>query len=107
MAKVGRTISVRAQCDQTAGGHHQATDPRIRRERIMTRRRDIASEILEGLSDASAYLAGRKTGVRVTKVHVPAAVEGRAIHQRLKTNQAEFATRYPVPPASPPKSEPD
>jgi putative transcriptional regulator len=66
----------------------------------MTRRRNIASEILEGLSDASAYLAGRKAGVRVTKVHVPAAVNVRAIRTRLKLSQPDFARRYALPLAS-------
>src|SRR6266436_2518914 len=88
------------KCDSPGGEHHQAADPRIGRESIMTRRRDIAREIHEGLSDASAYLAGRKAGVRVTKVQVPAAVNVRAIRKRLKLSQPDFARRYALPLAS-------
>lgn len=66
----------------------------------MTTRRSIAGEILEGLADASDYLAGRKVRVRVTKVRVPAAVNVRAIRQSLKLSQPEFARRYALPLAS-------
>jgi putative transcriptional regulator len=66
----------------------------------MTRKRNIASEILEGLTDASAYLAGRKVRGRTTKVYVPADVNVRAIRARLKLSQPEFARRYALPLAS-------
>jgi len=66
----------------------------------MTRRRNIAGEILEGLADASDYLAGRKARARVTRVQVPAAVNVRAIRRRLKLSQPEFARRYALPLAS-------
>jgi putative transcriptional regulator len=63
----------------------------------MSRKRQIASEILEGLGDASAYLAGKRERMRVMKVHVPGAVNVRAIRRRLKLSQAEFARRYALP----------
>jgi putative transcriptional regulator len=66
----------------------------------MRTKRNIANEILEGLADASAYLAGRKARGRATKVHVPAAVNVRAIRARLKLSQTEFARRYALPLAS-------
>jgi putative transcriptional regulator len=66
----------------------------------MTRRRNIAGEILEGLADASDYLAGRNVRVRVTRVQVPAAVNVRAIRRSLKLSQPEFARRYALPLAS-------
>jgi putative transcriptional regulator len=67
---------------------------------MMSRKRHIASEILEGLGDASAYLAGKRERGRATKVHVPAAVNVRAIRRRLKLSQPEFARRYALPLAS-------
>ena len=66
----------------------------------MRTKRNIASEILEGLSDASAYLAGRKARGRATKIYVPADVNVRAIRARLKLSQPEFARRYALPLAS-------
>jgi putative transcriptional regulator len=66
----------------------------------MSRKRNIAGEILEGLADASAYLAGKKERGRATKIHVPAAVNVRAIRARLKLSQPEFARRYALPLAS-------
>ena len=66
----------------------------------MSTRRNIADEVLEGLKDASAYLAGKKERGRTTKVYVPAAVNVRAIRTRLKLSQPEFARRYALPLAS-------
>jgi putative transcriptional regulator len=66
----------------------------------MSRKRNIAGEILEGLEDASAYLAGKKERGRATKVYVPASVNVRAIRARLKLSQPEFARRYALPLAS-------
>jgi len=58
----------------------------------MNRKRHLAGEILEGPADASADLAGKRELVK--KVHVPAAVNVRAIRQRLKLSQPAFARRY-------------
>jgi putative transcriptional regulator len=66
----------------------------------MGAKRNIAGEILEGLDNAAAYLAGRKGRGRATKVYVPAAVNVRAIRARLRLSQAEFARRYALPLAS-------
>ena len=66
----------------------------------MSRKRDIAREILEGLDDASAYLAGKKVRGRATRVFVPAEVNVRAIRARLRLSQPEFARRYALPLAS-------
>ena len=66
----------------------------------MGAKRSIAGEILEGLEDAAAYLAGRKERGRATKVYVPAAVNVRAIRTRLRLSQTEFARRYALPLAS-------
>lgn len=66
----------------------------------MTGKRNIASEILDGIADASAYLAGEKKRGRATRIHVPATVNVRAIRRRLKLSQPEFSRRYALPLAS-------
>jgi putative transcriptional regulator len=66
----------------------------------MSSKRNIAGEILEGLADASAYLAGEKRRGRATKVNVPVDVNVRTIRTRLKLSQPEFARRYALPLAS-------
>ena len=66
----------------------------------MTRKRNIAGEILEGLGDASAYLAGEKKRGRTTRVNVPPVVNVRTIRKRLKLSQPEFSRRYALPLAS-------
>lgn len=66
----------------------------------MTGKRNIAGEILEGLEDAAAYLAGDKARGRATQVYVPTEVDVRAIRQQLRLSQSEFARRYALPLAS-------
>jgi putative transcriptional regulator len=59
--------------------------------------RNIASEILEGLNEASAYLSGEATEVRKTCVYVPESVDVKAIRERLNLTQVEFARNFALP----------
>jgi len=45
----------------------------------------------------SGYLVSKRDRGRVSKVHVPAAVDVRAIRRRLKLSESEFARRYALP----------
>ena len=59
--------------------------------------RNIASEILEGLQEATNYLDGKPTRTRTTTVNVPRRVDVRSIREGLSLTQAEFAARFAVP----------
>ena len=59
--------------------------------------RNIASEILEGLQEATDYLDGKPTRTRTTTINVPGRVDVRSIREGLSLTQAEFAARFAVP----------
>jgi putative transcriptional regulator len=59
--------------------------------------RNIASEILEGIQEASDYLDGKPTRTRTTTINVPGRVDVRSIREGLSLTQAEFAARFAVP----------
>ncbi len=62
--------------------------------------RKIINEVLAGIEDAAAWLDGEESRGRATTVHVPTEVNVRAIRERLKLSQPEFARRYALPLAS-------
>jgi putative transcriptional regulator len=59
--------------------------------------RNIASEILEGLQEATDYLDGKPTKTRTTTVNVPGHVDVRSIRESLALTQAEFSARFALP----------
>ena len=56
--------------------------------------RKNARELLDSLNQAIAHARGQSTKTRVTTVHVP---DPKAIRERLKMSQAEFAEAYGIP----------
>jgi putative transcriptional regulator len=50
--------------------------------------------IIAGLDDALVYAVGDESRGRTTRVSVPEHVDVKAIRQRLRLSQAEFAHRY-------------
>jgi putative transcriptional regulator len=59
--------------------------------------RNLASEITGALEEFSDYLGGRRSRVRETVVRVPEEVDVRAIREKLRLTQAQFAARYALP----------
>jgi putative transcriptional regulator len=53
-----------------------------------------ARELLESLNQAIAHARGQATKTRVTTVRVP---DAKAIRERLKMSQAEFAEAFGIP----------
>jgi len=53
-------------------------------------------QIAEGLREAAAFMSGT-ADVSKYGVHIPAAIDTRAIRKKLKLTQREFATRYHIP----------
>lgn len=54
------------------------------------------TELIQSLNEVTAYLEGKKTGVRVTVV-VPDEVDVLVIRQKFGMTQDEFAERYGFP----------
>lgn len=59
----------------------------------------VGERILESLEQAIAWTRGQNDRVRVTLVQVP-NVNVRAVRRRMGLSQAEFATRFGLPPAT-------
>ena len=55
---------------------------------------EAAESILKGAREALAYAKGDKTKGRETTVHVPDAVDVRAVRARLGLTQEQFAARF-------------
>ncbi|RIK91875.1 MAG: transcriptional regulator [Proteobacteria bacterium] len=58
-------------------------------------KRDVAAEILEGMNQALAFAKG-EADVSHYRIHVPRAVDVRAIRSRLGMSQAMFAKTFAV-----------
>jgi putative transcriptional regulator len=56
--------------------------------------RKHARELLESINQAISHARGEPSKVRATTVHVP---DVKAIRERLKMSQAEFAETYGIP----------
>lgn len=52
------------------------------------------AKILAGMRQAAAYAKGQKVEVRQSIIKTPAAVDVKAIRERLGLSQAEFAHRF-------------
>ncbi len=63
------------------------------------RRQTHGQSIIQGLREAIAWAKGENDNVRVTLVRVP-EVNIREIRTKMGLSQAQFATRFGVPPAT-------
>ena len=52
---------------------------------------DLFSEMMSGLKDVEAYLAGTRAGYRV---HVPAEIDVKNIRKRLNMTQSRFSSTF-------------
>ena len=59
----------------------------------------VGKRIIEGLEQAVAWTRGDNNRVRVTLVHVP-DVDVREVRQKMGLSQAQFATKFGLPPAT-------
>jgi putative transcriptional regulator len=60
----------------------------------MAKKRNIGSEIIEGLENSIKYMRGHKTGVRVHKVEIPDDIDVKTIRKKLSLSRQEFADCY-------------
>jgi putative transcriptional regulator len=63
------------------------------------RRPTVGERIIEGLEQAIAWTRGENDNVRVTLVHVP-DVDVRKVRKKMRLSQAQFATKFGLPPAT-------
>ncbi len=61
--------------------------------------RTIGQNIIEGLEQAIAWSRGEKTNAHVTLVQVP-EVDVKQVRAKMKLSQAQFATKFGLPPAT-------
>jgi putative transcriptional regulator len=59
----------------------------------------VGKRIIEGLEQAVAWTRGDNNRVRVTLVQVP-DVDVREVRQKMGLSQAQFATKFGLPPAT-------
>jgi len=59
----------------------------------------VGESVLQGLKEAIAWSRGENANVRVTLVHVP-EVNVRKVRTKMKLSQAQFATKFGIPPAT-------
>jgi len=63
------------------------------------KRQTVGESVIEGLKQAIAWTRGENDDVRVTLVHVP-EVNIREVRTKMGLSQAQFATRFGLPPAT-------
>jgi putative transcriptional regulator len=51
-------------------------------------------KIIEGLQEAVAHAHGERTGTKVSVVHVPRTIDVRALRERLRMTQEQFALQF-------------
>lgn len=69
------------------------------KKRTGKERPTVGERIVESLEQAIAWTRGENNRVHVTLVHVP-NVDVRAVRRRMGLSQAEFATKFGLPPAT-------
>src|SRR5438094_8948728 len=70
-----------------------------RKRRAVKKHRTVGKRIIEGLEQAVAWTRGDNHRARVTLVHVP-DVDVREVRQKMGLSQAQFATKFGLPPAT-------
>jgi len=63
------------------------------------KRQTVGESVIEGLKQAIAWTRGENDDVRVTLVYVP-EVNVREVRTKMGLSQAQFATRFGLPPAT-------
>lgn len=71
-----------------------------RKRQAVKKRPTVGKRIIEGLEQAVAWTrGGNHRGTRVTLAHVP-DVDVREVRQKMGLSQAQFATKFGLPPAT-------
>jgi putative transcriptional regulator len=70
-----------------------------RKRRAVKKHPTVGKRIIEGLEQAVAWTRGDNHRARVTLVHVP-DVDVRGVRQKMGLSQAQFATKFGLPPAT-------
>src|SRR5438094_4776334 len=70
-----------------------------RKRRAVKKHRTVGKRIIEGLEQAVAWTRGDNHRARVTLVHVP-DVDVREVRKKMGLSQAQFATKFGLPPAT-------
>ncbi|WP_185982638.1 NadS family protein [Aureimonas mangrovi] len=55
------------------------------------------AKIIDGLNDALAYAREEKTAARVRNVRVPDSIDVKAVRDKLRMSQSEFAMQFGIP----------
>ncbi len=63
------------------------------------KRSTVGASIINGLQEAIAWTRGENDAVRVTLVRVP-EVDVREVRKKMGLSQAQFATKFGLPPAT-------
>jgi putative transcriptional regulator len=71
----------------------------VKRTPHAAKRPTVGARIIEGLEQAIAWTQGKSDSVRVTLVEVP-EVDVRGVRQGMGLSQAQFATKFGLPPAT-------
>ena len=71
----------------------------VKRIAGVRKRQPVGESIIDGLRQAVAWTKGENENVRVTMVHVP-EVDVREVRAKMGLSQAQFATRFGLPPAT-------
>jgi putative transcriptional regulator len=67
--------------------------------RATKKKSTVGKRIIEGLEQAVAWSRGKNDRVRVTLVQVP-EIDVRELRQKMGLSQAQFATKFGLPPAT-------
>lgn len=71
----------------------------VAKRRLAKKRPAVGKRIIEGLEQAVAWTRGHNDRARVTLVEVP-EVDVREVRTRMGLSQAQFATKFGLPPAT-------
>ncbi|HXA03348.1 MAG TPA: type II toxin-antitoxin system MqsA family antitoxin [Bryobacteraceae bacterium] len=85
---------------QKKNANRMASAPAVaRRRRVVKKRPTVGNRIIEGLEQAVAWTRGEDHRARVTLVQVP-NVDVREVRRKMGLSQAQFATKFGLPPAT-------
>ena len=77
----------------------KAAKPAVEKATRARKPQTVGESIIQGLKEAIAWTKGQNDNVRVTLVQVP-EVDVRAVRLKMRLSQAQFATRFGLPPAT-------
>jgi putative transcriptional regulator len=61
--------------------------------------KSLGARMIAGMEEAAAFMRG-EADVSKYRVHIPAAIDTRAIRKKLNLTQQQFAARYHIPVAT-------